>query len=43
MEVPLLANRATLNWELTLFERDVLLYACVDMVIGQRPYISAMN
>jgi len=41
--VPILGTRATLTRELTPLERDVLLCACVDITIGLRPYISAMN
>ena len=43
LKVPTLGTRATLTRELTPLERDVLLCACVDITIGLRPYISAMN
>jgi hypothetical protein len=43
LKLPILGTRATLSRDLTPLERDVLLGACVDITIGLRPYISAMN
>ncbi len=43
LPVPILGTRLTLDRPPVGAERDVLVGACVDMAIGLRPYVSAMQ
>ncbi|WP_019926809.1 hypothetical protein [Nocardia sp. BMG111209] len=43
LPVPLLGTRLMLHTEPDPIVRDILLAACVDITLGLRPYISAMN
>jgi hypothetical protein len=43
LKIPLQGTRVVLSRQPSAIERDLLLAACVDITLGLRPYIAAMN